>query len=74
MIGLNLKNKNISKLGQKLLKFDKNGKIYFPSLIRRIFRDYHFYLEIEGGKIVLDPIKVDDGVGRVECGDPKDKE
>jgi hypothetical protein len=42
------------------LKFDKNGKIYFPAFVRKIFRDYHFYLEIEGGKLVLDPVKVED--------------
>ncbi len=56
----------ISKQGQKLLKFDRNGKIYFPALYRRIFRGYHFYLEIENGKLVLDPVKVDDGFKEVE--------
>ncbi len=50
----------VSKRGQKLLKFDKNGKIYFPAFVRKIFRDCHFYLEIEGGKLVLDPVKVED--------------
>jgi hypothetical protein len=50
----------VSKRGQKLLKFDKNGKIYIPSLVRKIFRDCHFYLEIENGKIILDPIKLED--------------
>jgi hypothetical protein len=56
----NINYKNFSKQGRKLLRIDKNGKIYIPSLVRKIFRDCHFYLEIEGGKLVLDPVKVED--------------
>jgi hypothetical protein len=52
----------LSKQGRKLVKFDRNGKIYFPALYRKIFRGYRFYLELADGKIVLDPIKLDDGL------------
>ncbi|MEM5868305.1 MAG: hypothetical protein QXG39_10355 [Candidatus Aenigmatarchaeota archaeon] len=44
----------------KLYKFDKRGKIYVPSLFRRLFRGYRFAVYVESGKIVLDPIKIDD--------------
>ena len=47
---------------QKLRTFDKYGRIYFPSFIRGIYAGYYFSIQIENGKIVLDPIKIDDDV------------
>ncbi|MEM0503328.1 MAG: hypothetical protein QXT58_01310 [Archaeoglobaceae archaeon] len=44
----------------RLYKFDKRGKIYVPSLFRRLFHGYRFAVYVEDGKIVLDPIKIDD--------------
>ena len=52
--------KKSPKLVQKLRKFDSNGKIYFPKFIRQLFKGCRFYVLVEDGKIVLDPVKVDD--------------
>lgn len=46
--------------GKKLRKFDSNGKIYFPKFIRELFRGYYFSIEVVDGKIVLDPVKIED--------------
>ncbi|MEM0303155.1 MAG: hypothetical protein QXI54_08325 [Archaeoglobaceae archaeon] len=43
----------------KLYKFDNHGKIYVPSLFRRLFHGYRFAVYVESGKIVLDPVKID---------------
>ncbi|MEM2030757.1 MAG: hypothetical protein QXV35_05370 [Archaeoglobaceae archaeon] len=45
----------------KLYKFDKHGKIYVPSLFRRLFHGYRFAVYVESGKIILDPVKVEGG-------------
>jgi len=54
---------------QRLKKFDRNGKIYIPAFIRQLFRGYRFYVLVDGGKIVLDPIKIDDDVPKGFGGD-----
>ncbi|GEM_PF-5003442 len=53
-------NKKISNRSQKLQKIDRFGRIYIPSFIRTLFRDYRFFVVVESGKIVLDPVKIDD--------------
>ncbi len=45
---------------RKLTTFDKWGRIYFPKLIRDLFAGYYFDILFEGGKIILDPIKIED--------------
>ncbi|WP_290726039.1 hypothetical protein [Archaeoglobus sp.] len=45
---------------RKLVTFNSNGAIYFPKLIREIFKGYHFAIEVSEGKIVLDPVRVED--------------
>lgn len=65
MISSTLGFKNSPEVSQKtghLYKIDPYGKIYIPSFIRRLFRGYRFFILIEDGKIVLDPVKVEDGV------------
>lgn len=44
----------------KLHKIDKSGKIYIPSLIRKLFKGYLFFVLVENGKIILDPVKIED--------------
>ena len=55
-------NHDFDKIGKKrkLVTFNSNGAIYFPKLIREIFKGYYFTIEVSEGKIVLDPVKVDD--------------
>ena len=53
---------NITKR-RKLVTFNSNGAIYFPKLIREIFKGYYFTIEVSGGKIILDPIKIEDDWG-----------
>jgi len=43
----------------KLKRFDSNGKIYIPKFVRELFRGYHFSIEVVDGKIVLDPVKIE---------------
>jgi len=45
---------------RRLRTFDSNGKIYFPKFIRELFRGYHFTIEVESGKIILDPVKIEE--------------
>lgn len=55
---------NISGFGskpRKLIKIDNSGKLYVPAFIRKLFEGYHFYPYIENGKLVFDPVKVEDG-------------
>jgi len=44
---------------ERLQIFDRAGKIYIPKDIRDQFRGYVFYITINNGKIVLDPIKIE---------------
>ncbi|RLI73858.1 hypothetical protein DRP04_15320, partial [Archaeoglobales archaeon] len=44
----------------KLKRFDSNGKIYIPKFVRELFRGCYFAIEVVDGKIVLDPIKIED--------------
>lgn len=60
VITLDQNYKRYRNLGQNLKKIDSHGKIYIPKLIRDIFRGYRFWVYVEGGKIILDPIKLDD--------------
>ena len=43
----------------RLYKFDKRGKIYVPSFIRKLFHRHRFAVYVESGKIVLDPVKIE---------------
>ena len=43
----------------RLYKFDKRGKIYVPSFIRKLFHSHRFAVYVESGKIVLDPVKIE---------------
>lgn len=45
---------------QKLIKIDNSGKLYVPAFIRKIFEGYRFYPYVENGKLVFDPVKVED--------------
>lgn len=45
---------------KKLQVFDKNGKVYIPKEIREQFSNCVFWVDVENGKIMLDPIKVED--------------
>lgn len=45
---------------RKLVRFNSNGAIYFPKLIREIFKGYYFTIEVSEGKIILDPVKMED--------------
>jgi len=49
-------------IGQKrrLKRFDSNGKIYIPKFVRELFKGYYFSIEVVDGKIVLDPVKIED--------------
>ncbi len=42
---------------RKLVTFNSNGAIYFPKLIREIFKGCYFTIEVSEGKIILDPVK-----------------
>jgi len=53
----NNKYKKYSIYSQRLQKPDKYGRIYLPAFVRKIFRGYLFFVVVENGKIVLDPIK-----------------
>ena len=44
----------------KLKTFDSNGRIYFPRFIRELFKGYYFSIEVVDGKILLDPVKIED--------------
>ena len=44
---------------RKLQVFDINGKIYIPKDIREQFKDCLFWIEVEDGKIVLRPVKIE---------------
>jgi len=44
----------------KLQLFDRNGRVYIPKEIRDQFKGCGFWISIEDGKIVLDPIKLED--------------
>jgi len=52
--------KTIGKKKAKLQTFDKMGRIYIPKEIREQFKGCYFWIEVVDGKIVLDPIKVDE--------------
>jgi len=56
-----LQNKKLSNSGQKLVKIDKYGRIYIPKVIRDFFQGYRFFVLVSDGKIILDPIKLEDG-------------
>lgn len=43
----------------RLQGFDSRGRIYIPKFVRSLFRGYRFVILVENGKIVLDPIKID---------------
>jgi len=45
---------------QRLVKFDASGRIYIPKLIRKLFRDCYFHIEVQNGKIILNPVKLDE--------------
>ncbi|MEM1671413.1 MAG: hypothetical protein QXY92_03420 [Archaeoglobaceae archaeon] len=47
---------------QLLYKIGKDGKIYVPKYIREIFRGHYFYLTIENGKLVYDPVKIEEDI------------
>ena len=51
---------------RKLVKIDNSGKLYVPAFIRKLFEGYRFYPYVENGKLVFDPIKVDDFPREVE--------
>ncbi|KUJ94012.1 MAG: hypothetical protein XD40_0833 [Archaeoglobus fulgidus] len=51
---------------QKLIRIDNSGKLYVPALIRKLFRDYRFFVYVEDGKLVFDPVKIDDVFEEVE--------
>ena len=38
--------------------FDINGRIYIPKDIREQFKDCLFWVEVEDGKIVLRPVRI----------------
>ena len=42
----------------RLQTFDVNGRIYIPKDIREQFKDCLFWIEVEGGKIVLKPVRI----------------
>ncbi len=44
----------------KLVKIGKDGKIYIPKIFRELFKGYRFAIMVEEGKIILDPVKVED--------------
>ncbi|MBO8180913.1 MAG: hypothetical protein H0Z19_10660 [Archaeoglobus sp.] len=58
-----------SKPSRRLIKIDKTGKLYVPAFIRKIFEGYRFYPYVENGKLVFDPVKVDDDLKEVSEGD-----
>ena len=45
---------------RKLVTFNSNGAIYFPKLIREIFKGYYFTIEVSEGRIILDPVRIED--------------
>lgn len=45
---------------RKLTTFDSNGKIYFPKFVRDLFKGYYFTIEVSDGKILLDPVKIEE--------------
>jgi len=49
-----------SKPSRRLIKIDKTGKLYVPAFIRKMFEGYRFYPYVENGKLVFDPVKVED--------------
>jgi len=42
----------------RLQFFYPDGRIYIPKDIRKHFEDCAFFIQIEDGKLVLDPIKI----------------
>ena len=42
---------------RKLVTFNSNGAIYFPKLIREMFKGCYFAISVSEGKIILDPVK-----------------
>lgn len=51
---------DFSSKPRKLIRIDNSGKLYVPAFIRKLFEGYRFYLYVENGKIILDPVKIDD--------------
>ncbi len=45
----------------RLLKIDKSGRLYVPAFIQKMFKGYRFWLHVEDGRLIYEPIKVDDG-------------
>uniref|UniRef100_A0A7V3ZWS3 SpoVT-AbrB domain-containing protein n=1 Tax=candidate division WOR-3 bacterium TaxID=2052148 RepID=A0A7V3ZWS3_UNCW3 len=43
-----------------LQTFDRTGRIYIPKEVRDQFPDCVFYITVSEGKIVLNPIKIND--------------
>jgi hypothetical protein len=43
----------------KLTRIHKSGVVYIPAEIRRQFKGCMFYIYVEGGKIVLDPVRIE---------------
>lgn len=51
---------DFSSKSRKPIKIDNSGKLYVPVFIRKLFEGYCFYPYVENGKLVFDPVKVDD--------------
>jgi len=51
--------KKVLEEKERFQKIDEKGRIYIPKDIRKQFRDCYFYITVENGKIVLDPVKID---------------
>lgn len=47
---------------KRLVRIDKYGKVYIPRPIQKLYRGYRFCVMVENGKIILDPVKIDDEV------------
>jgi AbrB family looped-hinge helix DNA binding protein len=50
---------NLIREKERIQTFDRNGRVYIPKEIREQFRGCYFYITVEDGKIVLDPIKIE---------------
>lgn len=53
--------KDVLKKKEVFQSFDKAGKIYIPKEIREQFKEQYFYVCVEEGKIVLIPVKIEEG-------------
>ena len=45
---------------RRLKSFNSNGTIYVDKFIRELFKGCYFSIEVSEGKIVLDPVKIEE--------------